>query len=368
MFDWNQLSTAKSLGVGSLDLRSIQLVLPNEFLVPLQNKHNQGEVQLRLKFIPEFLSSNKSKTGFGSTFIGGGVNMVASGGNMIGQAGIAGVGAVAGGVGALGQGAVDVTGAVGKGALKGVGTVGKGVGTVGKGVFGGISAGASALGLNNRNSRSSLESPVPAEAPQVHASMMPNAPSTPEMGAIRPSNSEASLNVASPPLPRTSMGSTRSRSSIVFDSGEIVGEPGNLTIHVIEATELAGVDKSGLSDPYVKVSYGSKTVLKTKVKKEKLSPSWNESATIPGLTGHPVTINFLVRDHNTIGSDKDLGEFDLRLWEYIQPATEAHPGEYKADFWAPLNGSGGKLHLMIEYEPIQDGEGAQRKRSLFSRK
>ncbi|KAH7050930.1 C2 domain-containing protein [Linnemannia elongata] len=368
VFDWNQLSTAKSLGVGSLDLRSIQLVLPNEFLVPLQNKHNQGEVQLRLKFIPEFLSSNKSKTGFGSTFIGGGVNMVASGGNMIGQAGITGVGAVAGGVGALGQGAVDVTGAVGKGALKGVGTVGKGVGAVGKGVFGGISAGASALGLNNRNSRSSLESPVPAEAPQVHASMMPNAPSTPEMGAIRPSNSEASLNVASPPLPRTSMGSTRSRSSIVFDSGEIVGEPGNLTIHVIEATELAGVDKSGLSDPYVKVSYGSKTVLKTKVKKENLSPSWNESATIPGLTGHPVTINFLVRDHNTIGSDKDLGEFDLRLWEYIQPATEAHPGEYKADFWAPLNGSGGKLHLMIEYEPIQDGEGAQRKRSLFSRK
>lgn len=365
MFDWNQLSTAKSLGVGSLDLRSIQLVLPNEFLVPLQNKHNQGEVQLRLKFIPEFLSSNKSKS-FGSTFIGGGVNLVANGGNMIGQAGMAGVGAVAGGVGAIGHGAVDVTEAVGKGALKGVGTVGKGVGAVGKGVFGGLSAGASALGLNNRNSRSSMESPVPVEAPQVHASMMP-APSTPEMGAVRPSNSDASLNVASP-LPRTSVGSIRSRTSIVFDSGEIVGEPGNLTIHVIEAAELAGVDKSGLSDPYVKVSYGSKTVLKTKVKKENLSPSWNESATIPGLTGHPVTINFLVRDHNTIGSDKDLGEFDLRLWEYIQPASEAHPGEYKADFWAPLNGSGGKLHLMIEYDPIQDGEGAQRKRSLFSRK
>lgn len=361
MFDWNQLSTAKSLGVGSLDLRSIQLVLPNEFLVPLQNKQNQGEVQLRLKFIPEFLSSNKSKTGFNSTFIGGGVNMVASGGNMIGQAGIAGAGAVAGGVGALGQGAVDVTGAVGKGALKGVGTVGKGV-------FGGLSAGASALGLNNRNSRSSLELPVPVEAPQVHASMVPNAPSTPEMNAIRPSNSEASLNIASPPLPRTSVGSIRSRTSLVFDNSEIVGEPGNLTIHVIEATELAGVDKSGLSDPYVKVSHGSKTVLKTKVKKENLSPNWNESVVVPNLTGHPVTINFLVRDHNTIGSDKDLGEFDLRLWEYIQPASEAHPGEYKADFWAPLSGSGGKLHLVIEYDPIQDGEGAQRKRSLFSRK
>ncbi|KAF9097270.1 hypothetical protein BGX23_009389 [Mortierella sp. AD031] len=374
VFDWNQLSTAKSLGVGSLDLRSIQLVLPNEFLVPLQNKHNQGEVQLRIKFIPEFLSSNKSKTGFGSTFIGGGVGMVASGGNMIGQAGMAGVGAVAdgvgvlgNGVGAIGQGAVDVTGAVGKGALKGVGAVGKGVGNVGKGVFGGISAGASALGMGSKNSRSSLEAPAPV-APQLPPSMAPNAPTTPEMNAVRPSNSETSLNVASPPLPRTSVGSIRSRTSLVFDSGEIVGEPGNLTIHVIEATELAGVDKSGTSDPYVKVSVNNKTVLKTKVKKENLSPSWNESAVVPGLTGHPVTINFLVRDHNTIGSDKDLGEFDLRLWEYIQPASEAHPGEYRADFWAPLNGSGGKLHLVVEYEPSQDGEGGQRKRGIFGRK
>ncbi|KAG0275740.1 hypothetical protein BGZ95_008429 [Linnemannia exigua] len=378
VFDWNQLSTAKSLGSGIMDLRSIQLVLPNEFLIPLQNKQNQGEVQLRLKFIPEFLSSNKSKTGFGSTFIGGGVNLVASGGSMIGQAGIAGVGAVAGGVGALGHGAVDVTGAVGKGALKGVGTVGKGVGAVGKGVFGGLSAGASALGLgNNRNSRSSLESPsgaLPTEATQLPRSMTPNAPTTnapttPELNALRASNSEASLNVASPPLPRTSVGSIRSRTSLVFDSGDIVGEPGNLTIHVIEATELAGVDKSGTSDPYVKVSIGNKTVLKTKVKKENLSPNWSESAVVSGLTGQPVTINFLVRDHNTIGSDKDLGEFDLRLWEYIQPASEAHPGEYRADFWAPLNGSGGKLHLLVEYEPSSlDGVSSQQKRGLFSRK
>ncbi|KAG0205878.1 hypothetical protein BGX28_002568 [Mortierella sp. GBA30] len=370
VFDWNQLSTAKSLGVGSLDLSNIQLVLPNEFLIPLQNKQNQGEVQLRIRFMPEFLSSNKRKSGFGSTFISGGVGMVSSGGQLIGHAGMAGVdvvtggiGAVAGGVGAVGQGAMDVTGAVGKGALKGVGTVGKGVGAVGKGVFGGISAGASALGINRKSdSRASLE--VPTTEFTVAPSMMPG--TADQVAApIRTSTSDGSLSAAAP---RTSLGSVRSRTSM-HDTGDLVGESGSLTIHVIEADGLMGVDKSGTSDPYVKVTVGNKNVLKTKVKKENLSPSWNETVVVPGITGHPVTINFLVKDHNTIGSDKDLGEFDLKLWDHIQPATEAHTGDYRADFWAPLSGSGGRLHLALEFEPLQEGaENSKQKRGIFGRK
>jgi len=374
------VQTAKSLGSAAMDLRNIQLVLPNDFLIPLQNKQNQGEVQLRLKFMPEFLSNNKRKSGFGGTFIGSGVGMVASGGHMLGHAGVSGVGAVAGGVGAVaggvgavGQGAFDVTGTVGKGAIKGVGSVGKGVGAVGKGVF---SAGASALGLGRNkdksDSRTSLDSPAGLE-PSLPAAMQPGT-SVPDPNlyqhGVRPSNSDGSLNVAPPPVPRTSVGSIRSRSSVVFDHGDMIGEPGNLTLHVIEADTLMGVDKSGTSDPYVKVNFGSKTVLKTKVKKENLSPNWSESVVIPGLTGHPVTINFCVRDHNTIGSDKDLGEFDLRLWEYIQPASEAHPGEYKADFWVPLGGSGGRLHLALDFEPAHDAPGSEgsRKKGLFGRK
>ncbi|KAG0261024.1 hypothetical protein BG011_001443 [Mortierella polycephala] len=381
IFDWNQIAAAKSLGVGALDLRNIQLVLPNEFLIPLQNKQNQGTLQLRLKFMPEFLSSNKRKSGFGATFLGNGVGMVSSGGQMIGQAGMAGVGAVAGGVGAVGQGAFDVGGAVGKGALdvggvvgkgamRGVGNVGKGVGTVGKGVFGGLSAGASALGLHNRKDRSDSRSFVesaplePAVAPSMAtaAAAEQTYPSN-----VRPSDSEASLNVATSPVPRTSVGSIRSRTSLALEGSDMVGEPGNLTVHVIEADGLLGVDKSGTSDPYVRLSIGGKSLHKTKVKKENLSPNWSESFFIPGMTGQPVTINFTVKDHNKIGSDKDLGEFDLRLWEYIQPLTEAHPGEYKAEFWAPLSGTGGRLHLAIEFEPTQDGSDKQ-KRGLFSRK
>ncbi|KAG0019486.1 hypothetical protein BGZ80_005755 [Entomortierella chlamydospora] len=271
VFDWNQLSAAKSLGVASIDLKNIQLVLPNDFLIPLQNKRSQGEVQLRLKFIPEFLSSNKAKTGFGSTFLVGGVNMVAHGGQ------------------AVGQGALDVTGAVGKGAFKAVGTVGKGV-------FGGLSAGASAVGLK----RSEKPSPHPSSVDVQH-------PTT-------------------------------------------TGVSGNLTLHVIEADGLLGVDKSGLSDPYVKVTAGGQNVLKTKVKKETLTPNWNESAFLP-VTGQPLMINFLVKDYNTIGGNKDLGDCNISLWDYIQPAAEGRPGQLRADFWAPLSGSGGRLHLVFEFQP-----------------
>ncbi|KAG0364694.1 hypothetical protein BGZ54_007262 [Gamsiella multidivaricata] len=296
VFDWNQVSTAKSLGVGTIDLRSIQLVLPNDFLVPLQNKHNQGEVLLRVKFMPEFLSSNKRKSGFGATFLGGGVNA-------IGHAGMAGVGAVAGGVGAVGQGAMGVTGAVGKGAIKGVGAVGKGV-------FGGLSAGASAVGLHRRADKSGSQH------------------------GIDPSSSAG-------------MGAP----AVSADQSHAVGAPGNLTIHVVEADGLLGVDRSGSSDPYVKVAVNGQSVLKTKVKKETLAPNWNESVVVKVQGGHPITMNCLVKDHNTLGGNKDLGDCDIPVWEYIQPGAEGPSGQNRADFWAALGGTGGRLHLALEFEP-----------------
>ncbi|KAG0276381.1 hypothetical protein BGZ95_007606 [Linnemannia exigua] len=314
VLDWNQLSTAKSLGAGTINLSNLQLVLPNEFKLPLQNKANQGEVQLRLKFMPEFLSSKKRKSGFGATFLGEGVGMVGQAGmagmGAVGQAGMAGVGAV----GQVGQDAFKGVGAVGQGAVKGVGAVGqgaaKGVGAVGKGVFGGLSAGASAIGLGHKK-KDTTTAPSGAAA---------TAAATDNAGA---------------------------------------GIPGRLTIHVIEADGLPGVDKSGLSDPYVKVRVNSENVMKTKVKKDTLTPNWSESTVVSGLTtGQPVVVDFQVKDHNTIGGNKDLGNCDISLWEYIQPAVEARGGAaggagglLKADFWAPLDGQGGRLHLALDFEP-----------------
>jgi len=338
VFDWNQVQAAKSLGAAAIDLKNLQLVLPNDFQIPLQNRHNQGEVLMRLKFMPEFLSSNKRRSGLGATFLGTGVGLVANGGHAIGRAGMAGVGAVAGG-------ALDVTGAVGKGAFKGVGHVGKGVGAIGKGVLGGISSGASAVGLHRRG-EGSASHPVQNAAPV-------------------PADMEA-------PTPESDISYSQTAGDHVMS-----GESGNLTIHVLEADGLLGVDKSGSSDPYVKVRVNGQTVLKTKTKKETLSPNWTESIQVPGLTGNdPVVLNFSVKDHNTIGSDKDLADCDIALWDYIHPAGAAgsnQPEQHHADFWATLGGSGGRLHIALEFEPGQGGgrrlsvqhEG---KRGLFHRK
>ncbi|KAG0338986.1 hypothetical protein BG004_006986 [Podila humilis] len=329
VFDWNQISTSKSLGAAALDLRNLQLVLPNEFMIPLKNKHNQGLVQLRLKFMPEFLSTNnKRKSGFGSTFVGGAAGMVGSGGQAIGRAGVAGVGAMATGVGAVGHGAIDVTGGIAKGATKGVGAVGKGV-------FGGLSAGASAIGLHKKSGSS---------------------------------GSPESANV--PNRVETSTSTMGRRSSLEA----LHGEPGNLTIHIVEADGLLAVDRNGASDPYVKVRVGDQMLLKTKIKKETLTPVWNESVSVPGLTGEPMTIALSVKDHNTIGSDKDLADCEFSVWSYIQAGSEEHPGEYHADFWVPLGGKGGRVHVKLDFEPLADGDGGSmrsagsRRRNPFSRK
>ncbi|KAF9199830.1 hypothetical protein BGZ49_010006 [Haplosporangium sp. Z 27] len=386
IFDWNQVHSAKSLGIGSIDLANLQLVLPNRFNFQLKNKHNKGEIEFKVKFMPEFLSSTK-KPGFTSSFIGGSINV-----------GKAGVGAVANAGYATGHGAFKGVTAVGKGVGKGVGTVGKGVG---KGLIGGISAGTSALFLHHhhhkdRSDRSDMSDksdgtaydndiastllPTQSHAQaQAQVQAQAQAPEAEAPGPqavektenhVRPSSSEATLHAA-PSVPRGSIGSAPSRTSLVFENGELVGEPGGLTIQVLEAEGLTGIGKHGTSDPYVRVSMNGKNLYKTKVKKENLSPNWNETAVINNITGHSVTIQFLVRDHNTLGSDKDMGEFNLPLWDYIHPQTEAHPGDYRADFWAPLSGGSGRLHLILQFEPAREGGGTEsvkHRRGLFSRK
>ncbi|ORZ17605.1 C2 domain-containing protein [Lobosporangium transversale] len=309
VFDWNQIGSAKSLGVGALDIRNIQLVLPNEYIVPISNKHNQGEVQLRLKFIPEFLSSNKRRSGFGATFLGTGIGLAAQGGQALGHVGMAGVGAVAGGVGAVGHGVGAGVNAVGHGAIKGVGAVGRGV-------FGGLSAGASAVGLHKRADKAESH----PQADVAH----------PQTGAAPP---------AVDPYTTT-------------NQPGLIGQPGSLIIEVTGAEGLMGVDKNGKSDPYVKVSVGGKQILKTKVIKNTVSPEWREVTDPPvEISGGPATFHFSVKDHNTLGGSKDLGSCDVSLWEYIYPATQDHPAQYKKEFSVPLIGASGKLHLKFEFHP-----------------
>ncbi|CAI2185368.1 17065_t:CDS:10, partial [Funneliformis geosporum] len=119
--------------------------------------------------------------------------------------------------------------------------------------------------------------------------------------------------------------SKRLSSYSINQDGEIIGEPGDLTIVVIEAKN---VSDQNTSFPYVKVKVnGKKEILKTSVIKKSISPKWNDQVTISGLTGSPISFLFCVRDRNLLSKDVELGEYDLHLWDHINPDANIK------DFW-----------------------------------
>jgi Ca2+-dependent lipid-binding protein len=65
--------------------------------------------------------------------------------------------------------------------------------------------------------------------------------------------------------------------SFLLATGELsesVGANGTVEVHVIAARGLRGVDKSGTSDPYVRLKVGKDSSNKTKRIKKSLDPEW----------------------------------------------------------------------------------------------
>ncbi|KAH6917432.1 transmembrane protein [Coprinopsis sp. MPI-PUGE-AT-0042] len=79
VYDWNQIEAAKLLGVGTVDLASIEAFEATEIKVPLATpKHGEkGYVNLRLVFRPEIIAKQRQKT---STFSTAGRAMTQIGG------------------------------------------------------------------------------------------------------------------------------------------------------------------------------------------------------------------------------------------------------------------------------------------------
>lgn len=59
-----------------------------------------------------------------------------------------------------------------------------------------------------------------------------------------------------------------------FGVSDATGRAGIVTVTLVEARGLRGVDKSGTSDPFVRVKVGKHQVYKTKVKPKTLAPEW----------------------------------------------------------------------------------------------
>lgn len=138
-------------------------------------------------------------------------------------------------------------------------------------------------------------------------------------------------------------------SSILADSSTIsnaTGRAGVVTITLLEARGLRGVDKSGTSDPFVRVKVGKEQIYKTSVVPKTLAPAWNESFSYK-VGGEPFIFDFKVKDHNKIRSAVDLGQSRCNIWDLIKVDA---PGGGAFNQWLPLFPSGsGELRVNIQY-------------------
>uniref|UniRef100_A0A7S3DCA9 Ras GTPase-activating protein n=1 Tax=Palpitomonas bilix TaxID=652834 RepID=A0A7S3DCA9_9EUKA len=98
---------------------------------------------------------------------------------------------------------------------------------------------------------------------------------------------------------------------------------GDLYVTVVKGDGLAAADAGGTSDPYSVLKFEADTV-KTKVQKKTLNPTWNENFVFPvSQTNSLLVVN--VFDHDTIGSDDFLGEFQVSVRDFLdqQPREKA---------------------------------------------
>ncbi|ORZ18645.1 C2 domain-containing protein [Absidia repens] len=118
-------------------------------------------------------------------------------------------------------------------------------------------------------------------------------------------NNRQSLDVES------TMGRSRASNDGAVGAGSnSQGVPGTVTVKLVEARGVRGVDKSGTSDPFVPM------------------------------------FDFKVKDYNRLKNAVDLGQFRKNIWDLVQPDQRS------LDQWVPLYPIGsGELHLRIDFEP-----------------
>ncbi|KAG2236778.1 hypothetical protein INT48_006962 [Thamnidium elegans] len=140
-------------------------------------------------------------------------------------------------------------------------------------------------------------------------------------------------------------------SSILQDTSvmsDATGKAGFVTITLLEARGLRGVDKSGTSDPFVRVRVGKQQIYKTAVIPKTLDPEWNESF-VYDVGGEPFIFDFKVKDHNKIKSAVDLGQTRCNIWDLIKVDV---PGGDTFNQWLPLFPAGsGELRVAIKFQP-----------------
>ncbi|KAL2630102.1 hypothetical protein R1flu_014788 [Riccia fluitans] len=123
-----------------------------------------------------------------------------------------------------------------------------------------------------------------------------------------------------------------------------------LRIEAVEGKNLAPMDRTGKSDPYLKLHYG-KIVRRTKTINQDLNPVWNQTFTFQEISGGEY-LKIKCYDADRFG-DENLGSARVNLQGLEEGA--------KKDIWVPLEKiKQGEIRLRIEViGPETDFDGSQ---------
>eukprot|EP00667_Euglena_gracilis_P010120 EG_transcript_10292 len=120
-----------------------------------------------------------------------------------------------------------------------------------------------------------------------------------------------------------------------------------LFITVVDAVDLKNADRKGKSDPYVVVQVGG-TTKQTSVKKNDLSPTWDERFVFD--ISHETVIQLEVRDKDTFGSDA-IGAGLLPISEPLLKELRRGGAKVTVPLLAKAtNSSAGQLRLIVQGE------------------
>eukprot|EP01087_Luapelamoeba_hula_P007200 TRINITY_DN1748_c2_g1_i2.p1 TRINITY_DN1748_c2_g1~~TRINITY_DN1748_c2_g1_i2.p1 ORF type:complete len:3417 (+),score=716.50 TRINITY_DN1748_c2_g1_i2:301-10551(+) len=122
----------------------------------------------------------------------------------------------------------------------------------------------------------------------------------------------------------------------------IKGEP--LALRICGARNLAGADRSGLSDPYVefRIKDSKRRPRKTKIRKATLHPVWNrEFYYLRGEVKDTDVIEFSIFDWNRVGKDDKLGRVEIPVSDFV-----ATP---EFDDWLSVALGNGHLHIQAAW-------------------
>ncbi|CAO3663290.1 unnamed protein product [Rhizopus stolonifer] len=125
------------------------------------------------------------------------------------------------------------------------------------------------------------------------------------------------------------------------------GQDGIMEIVLLEARGLRGVDKNGMSDPFVRVRKDrANEIYKTRHISKTLSPEWNESFRCRVVGSEPFVLDFKVKDYNRLRSAVDLGQCRCNLWDLVRPEQ----GQNSNKQWISLSPSGsGELYISVSF-------------------